>query len=140
MLTVTADNGNHIVRYLATTRRWRVAGLGGGITASILLHLPDEVRFDAGVIFAGWFLGALVAEMRVAHLRPGARPAAVVRARRPSAYRRARHLGGRAGGRGDRPGHRRGDRGRCRHRPGPAGLDGDGLARWSRSASRRPYG
>ena len=86
MVTVTADNGNHIVRYLATTRRWRVVGLGGGITASFLLHLPNEVRFDAGVIFAGWFLGALVAEMRVAHLRPGARPAAVVRARRPSAY------------------------------------------------------
>src|SRR5690606_21615038 len=85
-LTVTPDNGEHVIRYLATVRRWRVAGLLGGIGVSILRYLPDELRFDAVTIFAGWFVGALVAEVRVVHLAHGARRAAALRSRRPGAY------------------------------------------------------
>jgi hypothetical protein len=85
-LTITPGNGNHVIRYLATTRRWRVVGLGGGIAASVLHYLPNEVRFDASIVFAGWFAGALVAEVRVDHLRHGARRAALVRARRATDY------------------------------------------------------
>ena len=85
-LTITPGNGDHVIRYLATTRRWRVVGLGGGIAASILHYLPNEVRFDTSIVFAGWFAGALVAEVRVDHLRHGARRAALVRARRATDY------------------------------------------------------
>lgn len=85
-LTITPWNGEHVIRYLATVRRWRVAGLLGGIGVSILRFLPDELRFDAVTIFAGWFLGALVAEVRVVHLAHGPRRAAALRPRRPRAY------------------------------------------------------
>jgi hypothetical protein len=85
-LVITPGNGNHVIRYLATTRRWRIAGLGAGIAASVLHYLPNEVRLDASIIFAGWFAGALMAEVRVDHLRHGARRAALVRARRANDY------------------------------------------------------
>jgi hypothetical protein len=86
-LTVTVDNGNQVIRYLATTRRWRVAGLVGGIAAS-QIGAPEGtiVNFNFVTIFAGWFLGALVAEVRVEHLAHGRVRAASLRPRRPEQY------------------------------------------------------
>jgi hypothetical protein len=85
-LTVTPENGDQIIRYLATTRRWRAAGLTAGLVLSIGLHVPAMLRFDFITLFAGWFAGALVAEARVAHLNVGPRRAASLQRRRPSAY------------------------------------------------------
>jgi hypothetical protein len=85
-LTVTPENGDQIIRYLATTRRWRAAGLTAGLVLSIGLHVPSMVRFDFITLFAGWFAGALVAEARVAHLGFGPRRAASLQPRRPTSY------------------------------------------------------
>jgi hypothetical protein len=86
-LTVTVDNGNQVIRYLATTRRWRVAGLVGGIAAS-QIGAPDGtiVNFNFVAIFAGWFLGALVAEARVDHLAHRPVRSASLQPRRPERY------------------------------------------------------
>jgi len=87
-LTVTADNGNQIIRYLATVRRWRVAGLTAGAAVVAL----GPVRGDAlpnlnyVALFSGWFLGALVAEVRVAHLAHGPVRVASLQRRAPRAY------------------------------------------------------
>lgn len=86
-LTVTTGNGAQVIRYLATTRRWRASGLMVGIALSVAWDLPHgrwQVNFLPA--FAGWFVGALIAEGRVAHLALGARRAASLLPRRPSAY------------------------------------------------------
>ena len=76
-LVVTPDNGALVIRYLATTRRWRTVGLTTGIAAAAGWALRDgEVRLDALSAFAGWFVGAVVAEWRVASASPQARPSA----------------------------------------------------------------
>jgi hypothetical protein len=68
-LRLTADNSPLIVAYLATTRRWRAAGLVGGLTAHAVLELRND-RIGVSVVYllAGWFAGALIAEVRVAGL------------------------------------------------------------------------
>ena len=73
-LPVTATNGNQVIAYLATTRRWRATGVIAGLVVSVLVSLGDG-RVEIGFLwlFAGWFVGALVAEVRVAHLARGAR-------------------------------------------------------------------
>jgi hypothetical protein len=86
-LDVSAANGDQIIRYLATTRRWRTAGLGLGFLATVAWSLPQPAEsINSIALFAGWFLGALVAEVRVAHLTHGARRAASLQPRRPAAY------------------------------------------------------
>ena len=76
-LTITPDNGDLVIRYLATTRRWRTAGLMTGVACAALWALRDgEVRFDALSAFAGWFVGAVVAEWRVATAGRPDRPSA----------------------------------------------------------------
>jgi hypothetical protein len=85
-LTVTPENGNQVIRYLATTRRWRAAGLTAGLVLWIGLDVPTMVRIDFVILFAGWFAGALVAEARVAHLGVGPRRAASLQRRLPSSY------------------------------------------------------
>ena len=85
-LDITPDNGNQVIRYLATTRRWRAAGLACGVVLSVGPHLPTQLRFQPVWLFTGWFAGALVAEARVAHLGFGARRAASLQRRRPSTY------------------------------------------------------
>jgi hypothetical protein len=71
-LVVTADNGQRVIDYLATTRRWRATGLAAGLAASLAWHLRQQM-FGVNWVFmlAGWFLGALIAELRVA--RPSIR-------------------------------------------------------------------
>jgi hypothetical protein len=86
-LDVSAANGDQIIRYLATTRRWRTAGLGLGFLATVVWSLPQPATsINSVALFAGWFLGALVAEIRVAHLAHGERRAASLQPRRPAAY------------------------------------------------------
>lgn len=86
-LDVSAASGDQIIRYLATTRRWRTAGLGLGFLASVAWSLPQPTAsIDSITLFAGWFLGALVAEIRVAHLAHGPRRAASLQRRQPAAY------------------------------------------------------
>jgi len=87
-LTITATNREQVVRYLATTRRWRVLGLLAGVAASQIPPVPPGsiTHLDAVTIFAGWFLGALVAEIRVEHLAHGRIRMASLRPRRPERY------------------------------------------------------
>jgi hypothetical protein len=86
-LPITAGNGNQVIRYLATTRRWRTMGFLAGILASQIGAPPETIiHFNFIVIFAGWFLGALVAEVRVAHLEYGSVRAASLLPRRPGRY------------------------------------------------------
>jgi hypothetical protein len=86
-LTVTAANGERVIRYLATTRRWRTVGLVAGLFSSVgwaLWH--GSVGFDFLTLFAGWFAGALVAEVRLARPRFGPRRAASLTTRAPAMY------------------------------------------------------
>lgn len=86
-LTVTVDNGNQVIRYLATTRRWRTAGFLGGLIAAQPFR-PDGaiIEFSFLAMFAGWFLGALIAEVRVEHLAHGPVRVASLQPRRPDRY------------------------------------------------------
>jgi hypothetical protein len=86
-LTITVANGEQVIRYLATTRRWRAAGIGAGLVVSFWRSIPDgSLNFNFPLMFAGWFLGALVAEARVAHLNHGRRRVASLQPRRPQFY------------------------------------------------------
>ncbi|MFC7484873.1 hypothetical protein ACFQX7_39285 [Luedemannella flava] len=86
-LTITPDNGGTVIRYLATTRRWRAAGIVVGYLASITISaLHHGFTISSIALFAGWFVGALAAEARVAHLRHGERRAASLTVRRPATY------------------------------------------------------
>jgi hypothetical protein len=85
-LPVTVANGNQIIVYRATTRRWRALGFAAGalipsaVTGSVLVSFPWAL--------AGWFAGAAVAELRVSHLdrEPGLRVAASLTPRRTADY------------------------------------------------------
>jgi hypothetical protein len=86
-LTVTVDNGNGVIRYLATTRRWRTTGLVVGLIASVGWALSEgAVRVDFLTLFAGWFVGALIAEIRLARTSFGPLRAASLTARVPVMY------------------------------------------------------
>jgi len=81
-LTITPANGGQVIGYLATTRRWRAAGLGVGYAITVapaLWRTSLTVNFLA--LFAGWFAGALIAETRVVQLARGPRPTAALVAR-----------------------------------------------------------
>ena len=90
-LTITVDNGEQVIRYLAQTRRWRSAGLVVGAVVSSVASIPHgTVRVDFLALLAGWFVGALVAEVRLAAGagalgQPGRRVASL-RSRNESAY------------------------------------------------------
>lgn len=87
-LVITPANGEQVIHYLATTRRWRAAGLTAGFIASVAWALPQQrVHVNFLALFAGWFAGALVAEARVAHLASGERRAASLVPRRMEDYR-----------------------------------------------------
>src|SRR5436190_15376687 len=40
-LIITVANGEQVIRYLATTRRWRAAGIGGGLVISFWRSFPN---------------------------------------------------------------------------------------------------
>jgi len=86
-LTINVGNGEQVIRYLATIRRWRAAGLAAGILVSLATPPPGAIlHVNFVMLFVGWFVGALVAEVRVAHLAHGPRRAASLQPRRPSSY------------------------------------------------------
>jgi hypothetical protein len=86
-LQITAGNGNRVIRYLAITRRWRCAGLGVGATVAIAWGLPDDrVSVNVLALFAGWFVGALVAELQLAVAVHGTRRAASLQPRALQQY------------------------------------------------------
>lgn len=88
-LIITPANGNAVIRYLATTRRWR-----GGLLYLVVLvsfawiavikHNQGDINFL--VAFSGWFVGAVVAEWRVDSLARGPRAAALLHRRRIAEY------------------------------------------------------
>lgn len=68
-LTITPANGLRVVRSLAVTRSWRRLGLSTGLVCGLLWAARDAritLNFTAG--FLGWFVGAAVAEWRIAGL------------------------------------------------------------------------
>lgn len=70
-LTLTSTNAALVVRSLALTRRWRALGLSTGVACGVLWALREgslTVNFLAG--FLGWFVGAVVAEWRIAGVTP----------------------------------------------------------------------
>lgn len=86
-LTITTANGAQVIGYLATTRRWRVAGLAVGIVVSNLTPPAwPSTSFNLVVIVTGWFVGALVAEVRVAGVAYGSPRSASLQPRRPGRY------------------------------------------------------
>ena len=86
-LRITSANGDLVIRYLATTRRWRAAGLAVGLLISLIHSVPrGAVRIDFFTLFAGWFAGAVVAEWRLTTIESGGRHAAVLRRRARSDY------------------------------------------------------
>lgn len=90
-LEITPDNGNQVIEYLATTRRWRVAGLltayGLG-TAWLAWQIGNGEggNFTLLQFLAGWFAGAVVAEARLARRPDGPRRSALLQPRDPAAY------------------------------------------------------
>lgn len=89
-LPITADNGMQVIRYLATTRRWR----GSCLLLAVLLQVAYQatlsreyaVHVTGGAIFAGWFAGAVIAEWRVAAVPVGERRVASLERRRLADY------------------------------------------------------
>ena len=83
-LRVTAGNGNQIIAYRATTRRWRAVGFTVGVLATFAATGTYGLEFQWAL--AGWFAGAAVAELRVSHLDRGPRTSASLASRRAADY------------------------------------------------------
>lgn len=83
-LRVTPGNGNQIIAYRATTRRWRAAGFTLGVLAPAALNRSYFLGFEWAL--AGWFAGAAVAELRIAHLDRGPRASASLASRHTADY------------------------------------------------------
>lgn len=68
-LTITVQNGAQVIEYLAATRRWRAFGLAAGLVVSAALSLSlslSDITVNALALVAGWFAGALAAEIHLA--------------------------------------------------------------------------
>ena len=85
-LLITPDNGNAVIAYLATTRRWRAAGLAVGFVASVVWSFGNGFSIGTVQLIAGWFAGAVIAEWRIHRLPPGARISASLQPRLAAAY------------------------------------------------------
>ena len=85
-LLVTADNGNAVIAYLATTRRWRATGLTAGFVTSVAWSFGNGFSINVVQLIAGWFAGALIAEWRISRLPVGARRAASLEPRLLASY------------------------------------------------------
>ncbi|MGA8980091.1 MAG: hypothetical protein WB473_13370 [Pedococcus sp.] len=81
-LLVTTTNGPLVVRALAVTHRWRVMGLSTGVFLGLLWALRDaQLTINLAAAFLGWFVGAVIAEWRLAGLptQEGRRTASLAR-------------------------------------------------------------
>ncbi|WP_406832104.1 hypothetical protein ABEG17_04570 [Pedococcus sp. KACC 23699] len=68
-LLVTVGNGPLVVRALTVTHRWRVLGLTTGVLLGLLWALRDaRLTINFAAAFLGWFVGAVIAEWRLAGL------------------------------------------------------------------------
>lgn len=91
-LDITPGNGNEVIAYLATTRRWRVAGLltayGLGLAWLVwqVWQGGDGGTLSLLQLLAGWFIGAVVAEARLARPPRGPARAASLQPRDRKAY------------------------------------------------------
>jgi hypothetical protein len=79
-LVITPTNGELVIRYLAHTRRWRAAGVVAGIAVAAAANLSVGWWFVTA-LFVGWFIGAIIAEARLAAGPPGARRVASLQPR-----------------------------------------------------------
>lgn len=75
-LVITANNEPQVIEYLKTTRQWRVAGLATALTAGLAWVTYAVITGSSGEIyvlqlFAGWFIGAVIAEARLARAPRG---------------------------------------------------------------------
>jgi hypothetical protein len=97
-LRVGPGNVDLVVRYLATTRRWRSCGLALAYLVIMATALARaSVKVDLLALAVGWFAGALVAEWRVSGAAgdPGPRAASLTRrSRRTHLGATARWIGG----------------------------------------------
>lgn len=87
-LTITVANGPLVLRSLSLTRSWRMLGLWSGIVWGFLWALQDAaITLDFTSAFLGWFVGAVIAEWRIAGLpRADDRRAASLERRTVSGY------------------------------------------------------
>jgi hypothetical protein len=86
-LVITSANGNQVIRYLAVTRRWRTSGLALSAVAMLgWAATAGGFRINTLTLFVGWFIGALIAELRLAQTPSGPRRAASLTPRSPGAY------------------------------------------------------
>ena len=88
-LPITAANGMTVISYLATTRRWRGAGLLASVITTSVLALVHHDRLQVSItsLFIGWFVGAVIAEWRISVLSPTAsRRSATLAPRRLANY------------------------------------------------------
>ena len=89
-LRVTVANGPLLLQSLTMTRRWRTLGLSTGIACGFLWAVRDgRVTLNFTAAFLGWFVGAVVAEWRIAGLpRTGGTRLASLERRTVTAYLR----------------------------------------------------
>jgi hypothetical protein len=90
-LTITPDNGDAVITYLATTRRWRILGiiaaLGVGNAWLIFkAFVGEDAQIPFMLLFIGWFLGAILAEARFARRPSSERRRASLQPRRLTQY------------------------------------------------------
>lgn len=94
-LPITPDNGNRVIRYLAATRRWRTAGIIGAVALGIIWITVSNIGGRPGGfsgelnvlhLFAGWFVGALIAEARLSRTPSDQRRHASLQPRDVSMY------------------------------------------------------
>lgn len=79
-LTITGDNCQQVIAYLAVTRRWRSAGVAGALTWYMAVALRHQnIGINIGYALSGWFIGALIAEVRVSSLVTTLRAASLQR-------------------------------------------------------------
>ncbi len=87
-LVITPVNGSRVIGYLRTTRRWRGSGILIALGCDLVRTAMGSNGFRVGLeVFAGWFVGAVIAEWRVGSgSRDGVRRAASLLPRRASDY------------------------------------------------------
>ena len=92
-LVITPGNGDRVIAYLATIRRWRVAGLItvwiiglAWLAYSITAQDAAEGEFPFVFLFAGWFVGAILAEAHLARRPAGTRRHAALTPRDLASY------------------------------------------------------
>jgi hypothetical protein len=89
-LPITVDNGMLVIGYLATTRRWRSSGLLMALLVDVAysatLSRENVPHVTGAAVFAGWFIGAVIAEWRIATIPVGDRRTASLHGRRLGDY------------------------------------------------------